>query len=173
MTVIESQGYSMKWHNFLIYFSLWAGAVLMIVSGTQLLTGAAYGTPEDSSRVYAYFSGLKTVDMTFGLLQFAAAGWLIYTRFQLASMKAGAPGKLTAAYVLNVLLSVGYLAAASGVTRVSVSELGDGSVIGTIISGIVMILANRSYYGKRETLFRNGTEAVTAKPAGSGTAEVR
>ena len=113
------------------------------------------------------------MDTVFGLLHFAAALWIIYTRFQLASMEEGAPDKLTAAYVVTLLLNAGYLAVVSGTTKVPVGDLCDSSFISSMISGVVMILANRSYYGKRESLFGKRTEAVTAKPAVGGTAEVR
>lgn len=39
--VLESQraeAYPMKWHKFLIYFALWAGAVLNLISGVQMFS---------------------------------------------------------------------------------------------------------------------------------------
>ena len=33
------QGFSMKWHKFLVYFALWAGALVNLFSGYMMLAG--------------------------------------------------------------------------------------------------------------------------------------
>lgn len=173
MSNSETQGLPMKWHKFLIYFSLWAGALLAASNGVQLLTGSVYGSEEAALQVYSHFNGLKSADMVFGVLQICLAVYLIYTRFQLAGFKEGAPSKLTVAYVLSLALNIGYLFVLSGITQISVTDLAEGesSTVSGIIMSIVMIFANRSYYQKREHLFGKGSDAsgnnaaaVTATP---------
>ena len=52
----------MKWYKFLIYFSLWAGALLNIGNGLMALQGMQYETGSEvtAELVYAMFDGLKT-----------------------------------------------------------------------------------------------------------------
>ena len=143
----------MKWHRFLIYFALWASAVVQAATGARLLTGAIYGDQSTAQQVYAYFQGVKTIDQIFGVLSLAMAAYLIYTRFQLAGMKEGAPGKLLLAYGGNLVLNVGYLVALSASTGIALTDIADGSITSSIISSLIMILANRVYYQKRAHLF--------------------
>ena len=56
----------MNWHNFLIYFLLWANAVTMIGTGLMLLTGVHYVGLADL--VYDGFEALRSVDMFVALL---------------------------------------------------------------------------------------------------------
>ena len=47
----------MNWHKFLVYFGLWAGAVLNLINGFLLLTGSHYG--DEKELVYYFFPKLK------------------------------------------------------------------------------------------------------------------
>ena len=144
---------TMKWHKFLIYFSLWAGAVLCVFNGFQLLTGSHYGGQADV--VYSYFRGLKLTDMVFGLLYIALAVYMIYVRFQLAGFKQGAPGKLTVVYVVQLVAFLGYALFASSQIGISIGEAMDSSSISSLVVSVVMIFVNRVYYGKRAHMFVN------------------
>ena len=146
----------MKWHKFLIYFSLWAGAVLYVISGMLLITGGIYNSSGvSSSMIYAYYGSLKTVDVIFGLLYIALACYLIYTRFQLARFKFGAPSKLTICYVLGVVIAVAYMIGVSSATDLSISDMMDSRTTTQIITSIAMIIINKVYYDKRSHLFVN------------------
>ena len=70
---VPGNQYPMKWYKFLIYFALFAGAVLNAISGIQMLTGAHYGGVADY--VYAIFDGLQIVDVLMGLATLALAGF--------------------------------------------------------------------------------------------------
>lgn len=154
---------TMKWHNFLIYFSLWAGGILSIVSGCQVMTGTHYGLgASDLERLYSLYGSLKTVDLIFGVLMIVAGVFLIYTRFQLAGFKEGAPNKLTICYALNLVVSLAYIFAAAGAINEPATELMDASTGSTIVTSIVMIIVNRIYYAKRAHLFGAGAGAYTA-----------
>ena len=147
------ENYKLKWHKFLIYFSLWAGAVMNVYSGIRSISGAQYGT--DSAQVYAYYGGsLKALDTAMGLVLLVLAVYTVYTRFQLAGFKIDAPRKLTVLYTANLVASVLYLLAASAVTKLPLSSF-MSDMIGTIIGSIAMIFINQNYYNKRMELFVN------------------
>ena len=143
----------LKWHKFLIYFALWAGAVLNVISGIRILTGSIYGVDVDA--VYRTYGGLKTIDVLYGLLLCALAVYQIYLRFQLAGFKKEAPGKLSMMYIITILLGLAYMLVVSAVTRISISALLDSSTVGSYIGSIVFLFINKAYYGKRSHLFVN------------------
>lgn len=144
----ENPEMPMKWHNFLIYFSLWAGAVLSIIGAISTYT-------QNSAYLYNWYEKLKTVDALYIAACVVIAVFLIYTRFQLAGLKVGAPRKLTSCYILSIMVSLGYLFGVSSATGIRLAELNSGSTIGSVIAGIVMIIVNNIYYGKRGHLFVN------------------
>ena len=59
----------MRWHGFLIYFSLWAGAVSVVVSAFRLFTGMDYTQGGLSlDYVYGMYPSLRTISMLFGAI---------------------------------------------------------------------------------------------------------
>ena len=158
----SSQQPSMKWHKFLIYFSLWFSAVVAALNAFSLLTGSRYGSQDVMDAFYTHYQGLKSVDTVFGILLFALAGYLIYTRFQLAGFKPGAPNKLTVTYVLSAAVNIGYLLVTSSVTKLPLSEIGGSSISGSIAISVAMIIVNYNYYKKRDILFNARPESGTA-----------
>ena len=143
----------MKWHKFLIYFALWASAVVNLSSALQYLTGAIYGT--DAAYVYAYYDGLSMLDKGMGIFLLGMAIFAIVTRFALAGFKAGAPKKLLAIYALNIVSGFAYILLASMVTGFSVGELLDTSVITSAITSVIILFYNKSYYEARKEMFVN------------------
>ena len=155
----------MKWHKFLIYFSLWLSALGAVASGAQLLTGSQYGTGDVIAQVYEMYGGLKTIDMLFGILYIALAAFFIYTRFQLAGFKEGAPRKLMIAYILSFVLYVGYALAASSAVGIPFRELMTSQVASSIAGSVVMIIANNVYYKKRQHLFGEAAASSYTAPS--------
>lgn len=141
----------MKWFKFLIYFGLWAGAVVNALSGFGLLTGGAYSGAADY--VYMVFSGLQAVDVLFGLVMLALAAFGIFTRFRLAGFHKNGPKMLTYTYVFGMAASLLYLVA----VFVVVPGIGDymnfTSYITSSITSVIMIFVNKDYFGKRAALF--------------------
>lgn len=78
-TTETTTAYGLKWHNFLIYFSLWASALLNIALG---LTCMAEGDP------------------LYGFVLVCAAVYTIFVRFQLAAFKENARMHLLAAQLI-------------------------------------------------------------------------
>ena len=155
----------MNWHKFLIYFSLWIAAVIRALDGLQLLTGTFYGPNNEAEQVYGIFSNLKNVDMIFGVIMLAVAAFLIYTRFQLARFREGAPNKLTLVYVLQLAVPLGYAFAVAGIVKMSISEIMNPQDLSSIAVHVVMIFVNRVYYNKRAHLFGDAAAAAgTSSP---------
>ena len=148
----EQQEMPMKWYKFLIYFALFAGALLNLVNGIRLLTGSAYGS--DAYFVYSYFSGLKALDIFAGLFLISIAVFGIYTRFQLAGYKTNAPTMLLALYAGSVAYSLIYLIGIKSiVSSYDMQYIDLSGVYGGIAGGIVMIVLNAVYFNKRKHLF--------------------
>lgn len=153
-----SGGYDlpMKWHKFLIYFSLWAGAVLNVFTAIGMLTGSLYTVSgADPEMIYSVFNGLQTVDVLIGLASLALAALLIVTRFSLAGFKANGPKLLLIAYAASTAVELLYPLIAASVTGLSFTDLMDSSSITSLITSVVMIFVNKNYYDKRASLFVN------------------
>lgn len=146
----DTYGTPMKWHKFLIYFSLWAGAVMNVLSAVQMFTGAHYGSQTDAAFVYMVYDGLKAVDIIMAVLSLGMAALLIVARFALAGYKENGPKLLMVAYIATAAINLLYPVAASVVTGVAISELLN---IGSIIGNVAMIFINKAYYDKRSHLF--------------------
>ena len=143
----------MKWHKFLIYFSLWAGAVINVSTAVGLLTGSIYGSSgADAEMIYRFYDGLKTVDVLMGLASIALAVMLIVTRFSLAGYKKNGPKLLTIAYALNIAIALIYPLIASSVTNLGFGDLLNPS---SLASSAAMLFVNKNYYAKRAHLFVN------------------
>lgn len=140
----------MKWHNFLIYFSLWAGGILNAITGLTYLTGSVYGA--DADYIYRYFDGLKGLDMLYGIAVIGLGVLLIITRFQLAGRKVKGPSMLMISYIIISAVSLMYGVIAAGIADVSLLEMINPASIGM---SIAMIFINKAYYDKRAHLFVN------------------
>ena len=144
--------YQLKWHKFLIYFALWASALISLGTAFRYFTGMIYGS--NANAVYSYYGGMKTLDMIMGIILVGLAVLSVYVRFQLSGFKTDAPKKLEYLYIANAAVPLLYLLAASSVTGISFFDLASDSW-GSLIGSIAMIFVNRTYYSKREALFVN------------------
>jgi len=144
--------FPMKWFKFLIYFALFAAAVLNGLNGISTLTGAHYGDLKNT--VYAVFAGMQAVDLIFGIAMVGLAALNIYTRVRLAGFYQNGPKMLTLMYIMNMVLSIGYVVAAQAVCG-GVLELNLTTLVSNTISSIIMIIINGVYFTKRAALFVN------------------
>lgn len=147
--------YGMKWYKFLIYFSLFAGAVIDLVQGIGLLSGMIYYVQSNGTvtagDVYRYYgAGLEAVDMFMGVSMLATAAFCIYTRFRLAEFRINGPRCLLILNWVSVALSLFYSVA----TIVIVGS--DASTSMASFGGaLALTFTNRAYFKKRKELFRN------------------
>lgn len=140
----------MKWHKFLIYFALWLGALQNIGAAAANMTGSAYGDSVDY--VYAFFPGLKILDVAFGICTLALAVFNIYTRYRLARFRRNGPACLSAAYLAALIVSVLYLAVGTAICKISLLNVQTGV---SLAMSLIFLILNRSYYRKRKHLFVN------------------
>lgn len=140
----------MKWYKFLIYFALFAGAVLNAINGIQLISGNAYG--EKSDFYYAFFKGLRVGDAIIGIICIVLAVFAIYVRFRLAQYRADGPKLILLFYAAVTVLNI--LTLVFALIIIPSNYRGDmTSSIITIVVNIVMFIANKVYFDKRGHLF--------------------
>lgn len=145
----------MKWFKFIIYFQLFAAAVVDVINGITCISGSHYGG--DAYWVYSFYPSLKTADVLFGICSLAVAGFAIYVRMRLAKFRRNGP---TLYYIFSgatIVISLIYIIAVCSALGASVGELlsaspGTGS---SVITSIIMLVVNYIYFGKRADLFKN------------------
>lgn len=140
----------MKWFKFLIYFGLFAGAVLNCLSAILQITGAVY---EGSAEVvYIFFPELKFFDIFYTILLLALAILQIFTRFQLSGFKKNGPKLILIVYSAAAVISLLYGIVASVILH---EFLFNASMIISIIVPVVMVVLNKIYFDKRKDMFVN------------------
>lgn len=147
----------MKWFKFIIWFQLFANAVLNLIGGINTISGSQYGAYAEL--VYEVFDGLKTLDTFYGVALIAIAAFAIYTRFRLSGFRADGPQMYYILQVACIVLPLVYLVAASGI----INSAGYGkevsmdlaSNVTRIAVSVVMLICNVSYFKKRIYLFKN------------------
>ena len=146
------ENYQLKWHKFLIYFSLWAGAIINASQAITLIGGTAYGA--NTETLYRMYGSLKGIDLFWGIALLGLAGYMIYVRFQLAGFRIGAPKKLSILYIANLVCSLAYMLAVCAVTQLSLRDILSDIAV-SLFGSIVMLFVNQNYYSKRLELFVN------------------
>ena len=141
----------MGWFKFLIYFALFAGAVLNVIAAITSLTGAqyTYAGQNMSEIVYATFPGLQAVDLIYGIVIIALAVLQVLCRFRLAGFYKNGPMLLVLIYVVNFVSSIIYIIACSTM----VEGIDISSTIPSLVMSVVMAVVNYVYFKKREHLF--------------------
>lgn len=147
----------MAWFKFIIYFQLFAGAVLNLISGIQCLLGSQYDGSADF--LYAMIPGLSAIDKIYGIVLIALAVFAIVTRMQLAGYRKNGPKFYLLLLVVNIAASLIYVIAGCSVINAAVSgavSLSDFSTyIPTLIVNGVLLAVNVVYFKKRAHLFVN------------------
>lgn len=142
--------FSMKWHKFLISFSLWAGAVIAVVNAAILLICAHEGG--DAKVIYEIYKREKPVAVLFGLLMLACGVAYIVARFKLARLERAGVKMLIALPIIMVVLKIAYRPLVSFVTGVSMGEMLDFFGISSIVGTVFLAVYNKKYYTEREAL---------------------
>lgn len=145
----------MNWYKFLIYFSLFAGAVVNFISGILNLTGGnylIYGV--DPETVYSAFDGMHTLDIGFGIVYFALIPFALIARSSLAKFKKDAPNMFYIYHGASMIVSVIYNIFSVIITGGSVSEI-IAQALGTAAGVVLFVALNIIYFNKRKHLFVN------------------
>lgn len=141
----------MKWYKFLIYFVLWANAILNIAMGILQMTGKIYDMQGGSAAdVYFVYPKMATLDKIYGIVLIGLGVYALITRFALAGYKSFAPLLLYGVYIINTIAPIVYAGIVAGILEISITELLEFT---TIIVNAVMLFFNFSYFNKRSDLF--------------------
>ena len=141
---MENNRPPMKWHCFLIYFSLWSLALSAALEAFDTFSFRGM-----NSEIYGVSENLY---IAIGVIYSLLAAFTVITRFALARYRRRAPAMLCAVYsVQSALLFAAYcLERASSGTDIDITQTA------TSISALLAILiANIIYYRKRAHLFVN------------------
>ncbi len=152
----------MKWYKFLIYFALFASAILSFISGLDCITGNLFSLfGLSANEAYAEFDGLKQLFTVSGIVSIAYACLLLVTRFCLAKKLKIGPKILLATYIINTIINIAseivtanFIASHTGQT-LSQSGLSVTGIVIDLAVGIAVIYANKVYFDKRSELFVN------------------
>lgn len=143
----------MRWFKFLIYFGLFAGAIINLISGITLLTGSAYG--EEKELVYRMYSGLQSLEMAVGAILILLAVIGIAARFALAGYKKSGPVLLILLYIGGVVSNLVYVFGLPSILPELIMQNMDmTSYYTSIASSLVFTIINAVYFKKRSHLFK-------------------
>lgn len=145
----------MKWHKFLIYFALWLSALSAVGNALMFFNGSHYGSDLNREMVYMVFDNMKSLDSFMGIIFLALAAFALITRFALAGYKRTGPKFILILYGANAAVTLLYPLLASSLTDLPFSDMVDTSTVTSIIVGVIMIFANKTYYDNRAHLFVN------------------
>lgn len=143
----------MKWFKFIIYFQLFAAALISLATGISALTGGQYGGYKDA--VYLVFPALKTVDIFYGVCLIALAGANIYVRMQLAGFRSNGPKLYLSVYSATFVLSFLYIIAVSVIIGDRAGTLNLTAYISELVGAVILIIVNSIYFKKRAHMFVN------------------
>ena len=141
--------FGMKWFKFLIYFSLFLAAIVCFVTGAMQMTGTVYDGM--ATAVYSSFPSLEMLDIIIGAATIVCGVIILVSRFRLAAFKKGSANILIAGYALNLIVNLAYTAAA--ISIIGSSNLDLSSFGASMAGSVIMLIINRTYLAKRESLF--------------------
>lgn len=156
--IYEQQMYQhpMKWYKFVIYFQLFAGAVLSFYEGVRYFLGLQYGDLETAALVYQRWDAMEVLDIFMGLYNVAMIAMYLVTRQKLAKFRSNAVTWYLSIWVLNLGTAIFYNILTLIITEGIISATYIlGYTIGYSIGTILIIYFNRVYFKKREALFVN------------------
>lgn len=129
--------YGMKWHKFLVNFSLWLTAISEILLGGVMLLMMTMDTPNR----YRGENGLLIFAFVLLVLMVACGVYGIVVRFELARFKQNAPAHLLFVQIAESIVIALFM------------MIDEDVALTSIIPSIVWAFINRYYYSKRADLF--------------------
>ena len=147
----------MNWFKFLIYCQLILTALSELSNAYLYLTGRVYAQePGGAAGFYAQFPSFRIINLMFGAAGIIMAAFAVYTRFQLAGFKKGAPSLLLKFNLTTVVVTMIYhilyaFVSATYGRMLTCREI--MSYIALFGIGMAYYLVNKSYFGKREFMF--------------------
>ena len=102
----SESGLGCKWYKFLVYFGLWAAAIINVFLGILYLCSCPYLGA--SKAVYADYPALQNTDFIYGLYRVIFGGFLFYTAWSMLKRKFEAPILLYGASLSSILTGFSY-----------------------------------------------------------------
>lgn len=155
----------MGWFKFIVNFQLFFAAVINFVFGANFVMGSVYSTQGiDSEQVYGTFgTGLRIVDILYGLLSIALGVFCIIIRNKLAKFKKDSPKQYILLNIISFAIEILYSVLA--VIVIAKHPYFDIGSAGQVVfssqllfqfgANISMIIINIIYFKKREFMFIN------------------
>ncbi|WP_455136446.1 zinc-ribbon domain-containing protein [Thermophilibacter sp.] len=144
---------SMRWYKFIIWFQLFASALINAANAIMLFGGLHY---QGASRyVYALFDGLQAVDIVFGILYVALIVAAVVVRQELAKFRRDAPLHYLIVVGVNGVSGLAYLLATSAVTHIDLSLLSDVQPFSQLVGAVILVACSKVYFDRRAHLFVN------------------
>ncbi len=141
----EENALPMKWYKFLIYFSLFAGAILSVISAFNGIASI-----KNYPDVYELYPFLAELEIGYAVCNVLYAALAIYTRFALAGYKKIGPFCLYVCYGFSALAALLYSVVGYLLTE---GIYNNTTVIFSTLTSIITIAANYIYFTKRKHLF--------------------
>ena len=144
----------MKWYKFVIYFQLFAAAVVHAYTAFQYATGLTYGDFQTANMVFSVYPSLRALDYAMVVICLGLGVWAIVLRQQLAHFKAQAFPALYVFYAGGIIGSLFYAIMVTLLTGLNIFDA--ATISSLVISGLsagLMILLSMSYFKKRMDLF--------------------
>ena len=145
----ETVAQGMKWYKCLIYFILFASAVVNAISSITYFTGAVYGGYAEA--VYETYPALRFIDLFGGILCLALAVFAIMIRSDLVWYRKRASKRLCTMYIVTGIFNPLY---AVLLTVITGENLITASAVVALLGGVTMAIINHNYFKKRRDIFK-------------------
>lgn len=145
----------LKWYKFLIYFQLFAGAILNFANAFNYFTGNIYG--DNAKTVYAVYDELYLLDMFYGCLLLIIGICSFKVRQDLAKFRVKGPTNYL--FYLGISFGGSFAYKLRFLIILNFSETDEAfmqyviNLIITFIVGVVYIYLNKAYFDNRKFLF--------------------
>lgn len=140
----------MKWYKFIIYVQLFLVALANVGTAGMYFGGLSYG--EDVEWVYQVYGGLKTLDMSMGMVSLALAVLCIYVWGRMRRFRKNAVPLYLSIFIISLASVIIYNIAWNGIA--GVGNEGSMESLGSAVGGrVVWIVFNYRYFKKRRHLF--------------------
>lgn len=153
---IQNVELPMKWYKYLIYFSLFANAVLRFADGILCLIGIDGGAVSEVLFEGCMFTGeYRAIDIVYGIVCIVMAGVILYVRNKLAKFKEDAPRLYIIYDIISAVFSFTYnLLIMVILENAEISSI-IGEIIGAVVGESLYVYLNVIYFKKRKHLFVN------------------
>ncbi len=151
----------LKYHKFLVFFGLWAIAVISAAYAAIYYSGIMYNwaqTYSSAESIYSYYGkGLKILDSAYATLLVVSAALSVIGRYRLKSMTGDGVIAVCSLFALQGAFPLIYSISAYFITK-SVTAVTLKGVL-TLVFWLALAAVTFIYYKKRGIKFKNAKKA--------------